>query len=114
MGHQDPSEPRSVSLFAQTRVELTGLADPPLWEHFFNSQRMGRVFPGARPAWRLHLQGKRGMKKQGQETWVTEPNPQPWQYEVAAISWLALAVQRLQDTFFQQKHFALRYNLSFK
>ncbi|KAK2529468.1 Ccdc37 [Columba guinea] len=29
MGHQDLSEPCSISLFVQMRVELTGLADPP-------------------------------------------------------------------------------------
>lgn len=29
MGHQDPSEPCSISLFVQMRVELTGIADPP-------------------------------------------------------------------------------------
>lgn len=48
------------------------------------------------------------MEKQEWEMWVTEPNPQPRQYKVAAISWLVLAVQRLRDIFFQPENFAVR------
>jgi len=48
------------------------------------------------------------MEKQEWEMQIAEPSPQPWQYKAAAISWLAVAVQRLQDTVFQLENFASR------
>lgn len=109
VGHRDPSESCSIGLIAKMRVELADLCRTPLWGRFsFNSQRMGQVFLDASEVWRLHLQGKGGMAKREWEMWVTEPNPQLWQYKVAAISWPALATQRLRGTFFQQKNFALQ------